>query len=514
MRFRGMIRAVKSVFGANTVGIVAGGLVAIVALIGAYLIFGESPATQPPAPETPVAVSEPVVIDDSSGDTAAAEDPIEQDVVELPEAPQADEPVEEAAVQMPPPLLDTIRIEPDGNGVIAGRAAPGAVVDVLIDGKTVETVVADAAGGFVAFLTLEPSENPRILSLLADPAGDAVPSSSSQIIGPTISPVIVAEADTTDEPQPQAAEEAVVQSTETASVDPVGVAETDVVVPATEADEPAPAVAQTESAEATTVPEPESDLASQSDEDNADAPVAETETVETEATGSDTLASVDTADAADVLDAQPEQSGEEVAASETTQEVDVAPSAPAILNVTEDGVEVIQPSTSETSPDVVAAVALDTITYDPSGEVFVAGRATGGGVIRIYLDNALKTSTEIGTDNRWSTTLSPVDPGIYTLRVDQVDDDGKVLSRIESPFKREEPEAIAEAMADEAEQIEEAGVAVRTVQPGNTLWAIARDQYGEGILYVHVFEANKDRIRNPDLIYPGQVFVLPELEDE
>ncbi|RUS60669.1 LysM peptidoglycan-binding domain-containing protein [Pseudorhodobacter sp. E13] len=49
-----------------------------------------------------------------------------------------------------------------------------------------------------------------------------------------------------------------------------------------------------------------------------------------------------------------------------------------------------------------------------------------------------------------------------------------------------------------------------TVQPGFTLWAIARDQFGDGILYVQVYEANKDRIRDPDLIYPGQVFALPE----
>ena len=49
-----------------------------------------------------------------------------------------------------------------------------------------------------------------------------------------------------------------------------------------------------------------------------------------------------------------------------------------------------------------------------------------------------------------------------------------------------------------------------TVQSGATLWAIARDRYGEGLLYVRVFEANRDTIRDPDLIYPGQVFALPE----
>ena len=43
-----------------------------------------------------------------------------------------------------------------------------------------------------------------------------------------------------------------------------------------------------------------------------------------------------------------------------------------------------------------------------------------------------------------------------------------------------------------------------------TLWGIARDNYGEGILYVRVFEANRGAIRDPDLIYPGQVFDLPD----
>jgi len=67
-------------------------------------------------------------------------------------------------------------------------------------------------------------------------------------------------------------------------------------------------------------------------------------------------------------------------------------------------------------------------------------------------------------------------------------------------------------MAEETEA-DDFNVAVRTVQPGNTLWAIARDKYGEGILYVAVFEANKDLNRNPDLIYPGQIFRLPELDE-
>ena len=78
------------------------------------------------------------------------------------------------------------------------------------------------------------------------------------------------------------------------------------------------------------------------------------------------------------------------------------------------------------------------------------------------------------------------------------------------------PQAASQAASQGAQQAsaEGAGSAARvkavTVQPGNTLWAIARERYGSGTLYVRLFEANKDAIRNPDLIYPGQVFEIPE----
>jgi nucleoid-associated protein YgaU len=107
----------------------------------------------------------------------------------------------------------------------------------------------------------------------------------------------------------------------------------------------------------------------------------------------------------------------------------------------------------------------------------------------------------------WSADLSDVEAGVYTLRLDQLDRSGKVSSRIESPFKREDRSVLADQMQDIASL---ARINVITVQPGNTLWAISRERYGKGILYVQVFEANKDKIRNPDLIYPGQIFDLPD----
>ena len=89
--------------------------------------------------------------------------------------------------------------------------------------------------------------------------------------------------------------------------------------------------------------------------------------------------------------------------------------------------------------------------------------------------------------------------------MDEVDVEGDVTSRVETPFKREAPEVLGAAAGNG-----DAPVKAITVQTGATLWAIARDRYGDGTLFVRVFEANSNSIKDPDLIYPGQVFDLPD----
>ncbi len=157
------------------------------------------------------------------------------------------------------------------------------------------------------------------------------------------------------------------------------------------------------------------------------------------------------------------------------------------------------------------ALTLDTITYDDDGEVKLAGRATGEGFVQAYLNDASVGTAAIAADHSWQIDLHDVEPGVYTLRLDEVSPQGEVVSRMETPFKREVATEVAATMADQV--TEETRAAVRIVQPGNSLWAIATDTYGDGFKYVYVYEANRDLIRDPDLIYPGQVFVLPEISE-
>ena len=191
-------------------------------------------------------------------------------------------------------------------------------------------------------------------------------------------------------------------------------------------------------------------------------------------------------------------------AARTAPEAAEAPAAaapPVVFLSGADGIEVLQQG-----PLPPGDVALDAINYDEAGAVLLSGRGDSSAFVRVYLDNRAVTTSRIREDGQWRVTLPEVDTGTYTLRVDQLDEGGSVIARVESPFLREGPQALAAAAA----LTPQGPVRAVTVQPGNTLWAIARDRYGKGIDYVRVFEANRDRIRDPDLIYPGQIFDLPD----
>jgi len=143
------------------------------------------------------------------------------------------------------------------------------------------------------------------------------------------------------------------------------------------------------------------------------------------------------------------------------------------------------------------SLRLQVIDYDDAGNLTLGGKGKPEAFLRAYLDNALIGEATVPEDGHWR--LRPdraVAPGTYRLRIDQIIGD-KVAQRIELPFSRSE--AIAKLPGDK----------LVIVQPGNSLWRIARRSYGEGQMYSVIYEANRDQIRDADLIYPGQVFAVP-----
>ena len=140
-------------------------------------------------------------------------------------------------------------------------------------------------------------------------------------------------------------------------------------------------------------------------------------------------------------------------------------------------------------------LTIEVIDYDDSGNAIVSGVTIPKSLIHLYIDDKLVGSVISGVNGNWH--IKPKDklaPGIYSLRADSINKNGSVMSRVETTFAR-----IKEASTDIA-------TGVVNVKLGNSLWRIARRAYGRGMRYTVIYEANKEQIRDPDLIYPGQVF--------
>ena len=350
-------------------------------------------------------------------------------------------------------VFDIVRVEPDGETVIAGRADANSTLTLLLDGAEAGQSGADGGGSFVALLSLGAADVPRVLTLLERFVdGSEAFADQSVILAPSPK-VFVAE------------------------VKDAG----DVV-----ADVLAAASAGVENGDAATLVEDATASVIASAEEAVSEPLVG-------------LVTGKTVQAAGVQ--EPVQAP--VAA---LSEDAVTNAAPTIMLADSEGVRVLQ--SGGAAPQVVDNVSIDAINYNSAGEVALAGRSSGQSSVRIYLDNRAILDTKVGADGQWRADLPEIDTGTYTLRVDELDVEGDVVSRTETPFRRESVEAIQ--ALDLGGATERAAVALITVQPGNTLWGIARDKYGEGLLYVRVFEANAGRIRDPDLIYPGQIFTVPD----
>jgi nucleoid-associated protein YgaU len=144
-------------------------------------------------------------------------------------------------------------------------------------------------------------------------------------------------------------------------------------------------------------------------------------------------------------------------------------------------------------------LGLDVVDYDETGGMRFAGSAPPGSTVRVYVGREHAGDAVADSAGRWA--LSPATQpsfGRHTLRVDQLAAAGSVAARIELPFQRDRVQD--EMLAD--------GRLV--VQPGTNLWRIARRVYGRGTRYTVIYQANREQIRDPNRIYPGQLFSLPD----
>ena len=146
-------------------------------------------------------------------------------------------------------------------------------------------------------------------------------------------------------------------------------------------------------------------------------------------------------------------------------------------------------------------LGVDTLDYDENGMAAFSGFAPPHAEIRLYIDNDYQTTVTADETGRW--TFRPaekIEAGAHILRLDQIFEGDDVEMRVEQPF---DPSGALDIALAESSVL---------VKSGNNLWNIARRIYGHGLLYTQIFQANETQIKDPDLIYPGQKFVLPRDE--
>ncbi len=472
-------------------------LVTILALLAilAWWLWGAETSLdrEPPVSETEVSdpVPEPVGTV-SEVKSNGVEDSGVETSLPLPEEPR-------------PPTFDVVRVDAEGNSLVAGQAEPGATVIVLLDDDEVSRAQAGSDGSFATILELPPTQAQRQFSLIMEMEGresiesDAVvviasvPADDPNDLG-TGDPANVSVTVRGDDPEVNERDSSGLQDSRTGEIALASGDDNGPIGSGGDASEIAnPSPVQTPSSEGR--------------------PGTATLTLEKEA-----LAQADGSSLADQAGTDADRSPGRPQAETGGRADDGAdgsgiagsseqrPGPPVVMLADERGVRILQSGGDETRDG--RTVVIDTITYDDAGEVLLGGRGTANGYVRIYLDSEPVVTARIDEDGQWRTPLPAIESGRFDLRVDQLDLEGRVTSRLETPFQREDRKVL-EAIRSESGS-EGSRIRVITVQRGNTLWGIAHDRYGEGILYVRVFEANRARIRDPDLIYPGQIFALPE----
>lgn len=334
------------------------------------------------------------------------------------------------------PAFDIVRVQPDGSMVIAGRAAPGAAIDIIAGGRVIGQTSTDESGSFAFVLDSPLAPGDYDIGLIAKIGGETLASEEKAVVqipsqpGGDVLAIVTA---------PGAASEVIAAGAVNAPTDQVAV----IVEPA---------------------PEP-------------------------------------------------------TAVENNT------------LGLKMDGIKTAE------------ALRIEAVEID-GAKTFIAGTATAGSTVRVYLGDQLLGDAKVSEAGRFLIeTAKPVPVGSQILRADSVDANGQVMARASVPFERADTEQLAmvateqkPVVSDVASQTvelqtppadmkpAEINPAVETaavsppltrvdtsviIRKGDTLWQIARRVYGKGVTFSTIYNANAEQISNPNRIWPGQVFAVP-----
>ena len=151
-------------------------------------------------------------------------------------------------------------------------------------------------------------------------------------------------------------------------------------------------------------------------------------------------------------------------------------------------------------------IQIRSLSWENKSTLRLSGFANGGYSMRAYFDDQFIASIELDsapTDNkayRWSMVAEVLmQPNRnYPLLAELINENGNVI-------KKSSINVSLEALA-----IGEDGSEMMVIHKGDALWRIAYRAYGQGVRYVDIFKRNNERINDPNLIFPNQIFAIPD----
>ncbi|MEP4766762.1 MAG: LysM peptidoglycan-binding domain-containing protein [Roseibium sp.] len=421
------------------------------------------------------------------------------------------------------PSFDVVGVEPTGETVVAGRSDAGAIVALVANGVVVGKSIANQDGEWTIILDepLKPGDYDVGLQI-HDQNGSSLLDSDQRLAvsvpeGGQQQPLVVLNtaegpSDILQKPEVEAPATAVAEAPKE---EPAAAPAESVVAAAPAAEAPATSMEPAAETPTKTVAAPETTVASETE------PAAPTEVAE--------------------APAAPEPENDVVAAAEPqlapTTEIASSTSAPQPVTETEVASSTPAPAEKPEEPKAeIAAIASAPVATPESGststvtveaveaekdKVFVAGTGEPGSSVRVYVGEEFQGEAKVNSSGKWLVQGSKnVAEGNVDVRADLIGEDGsKVAARAAVTFEKGQDKQIVltkvvatgtggGAGAQGAEVKKSLPVVI--IRKGDNLWRISRRLYGDGVRYTTIYQANQDQIRNPDLIYPGQVFLTPE----
>lgn len=511
-----VVNSLKAVFFIAGGAVVAGGAAYVTGALDGF--FPEKPAeiASLPAPQPAPSAVEPQAVAPKVEEGAAP-------VVEEADSPQ------EAESEVIVPTFDIVRVEPDGSLVIAGRAAPVANIEIVTGANAIGRGESNEAGDFAIVLD-QPLKPGDYTIVLRSTTRDAIVATSSETAIVSIP----------EHPSGQVL----------ALVEQPGAPSRLITVPE--------APAQKQDRATSAAEQPAAEVASASPKKEAS---AEQE--------------VSAAEDDSVAEDEPVTEGEAVAEGEEELAGAPAASVPSADEPQVAAISEPQPAPEKAaSPAGSPRIAVEAVEIEGS-RVFVAGRAEVGSRVRVYANDILLGDAQASEGGRFLVEAERDLPvGDYIVRADLLGRNAEVLARAAVPFAREpgesvaavaapEPQSAVQQPATQAPQAQSDAAAAGSgagqasaqqevasapaapiatdsapaaqsetaadtdvtgpklqnvagsviIRRGDTLWHISKRVYGQGVRYTTIYLANQDQIADPDRIWPGQIFSVPDKTD-